>query len=242
MGVPASSEKADVVLVFGGDGTVHRHLGSLVRLGLPVLVVPAGSGNDFASSLGIRGVRDSVAAWDDFVEDSAVRAIDLGVIASLESAVEEPADTLQPQILLRFMRLGSRVGWPGDATGKSVASLASGTRRLRDESRSNDLYVCAFADRRLRPLRRMAQAGLLAAISLRFLAAFANTPMYGGGMKIAPRAKMDDGLLDVCIVGAVDPFKLFCMFPTVYAGRHLEHSGSVVIFRQPGACGDGPPA
>jgi diacylglycerol kinase (ATP) len=54
------------------------------------------------------------------------------------------------------------------------------------------------------------------------LAAFANTPVYGGGMKVAPRAKMDDGLLDVCIVGAVDRFKLFCMFPTVYAGRHLS--------------------
>ena len=54
------------------------------------------------------------------------------------------------------------------------------------------------------------------------LAAFANTPIYGGGMKIAPRAKMDDGLLDVCVVGGIDPFKLFCLFPTVYAGRHLE--------------------
>ena len=54
------------------------------------------------------------------------------------------------------------------------------------------------------------------------LAAFANTPMYGGGMKIAPRAKMDDGLLDVCVVGGVDPFKLFCLFPTIYSGRHLD--------------------
>jgi diacylglycerol kinase (ATP) len=54
------------------------------------------------------------------------------------------------------------------------------------------------------------------------LAAFANTPTYGGGMKIAPRAQMDDGLLDVCVIGGVDPFKLFCMFPTVYFGRHLN--------------------
>ncbi len=54
------------------------------------------------------------------------------------------------------------------------------------------------------------------------LAAFANTPTYGGGMKIAPRAQMDDGLLDVCMIGAVDPFKLACMFPTVYFGRHLN--------------------
>jgi len=41
-------------------------------------------------------------------------------------------------------------------------------------------------------------------------------------MKIAPQAKMDDGLLDVCIVGGVDPFKLFCMFPTIFSGRHLN--------------------
>ncbi len=36
------------------------------------------------------------------------------------------------------------------------------------------------------------------------------------------KRKMDDGLLDVCMVGGIDPFKLFCMFPTVYCGRHLK--------------------
>jgi diacylglycerol kinase (ATP) len=41
-------------------------------------------------------------------------------------------------------------------------------------------------------------------------------------MKVAPRAQMDDGLLDVCIVGGVDPFKLFCMLPSVYTGHHLN--------------------
>jgi diacylglycerol kinase family enzyme len=54
------------------------------------------------------------------------------------------------------------------------------------------------------------------------LAAFANTPIYGGGMKIAPQAKMDDGLLDVCIVGAVAPFRLLRLFPSVYSGHHLS--------------------
>ena len=53
------------------------------------------------------------------------------------------------------------------------------------------------------------------------LAAFANTAIYGGGMKIAPRAEIDDGLLDVCVIGGIDPFRLACMFPTVYFGRHL---------------------
>lgn len=54
------------------------------------------------------------------------------------------------------------------------------------------------------------------------LAAFANTAVYGGGMKIAPRAKLDDGLLDICVVAKVSRFKLLSMFPTVYSGNHLD--------------------
>src|SRR5271169_2740567 len=78
IGMPASSEDADVILLFGGDGTVHRHLGQLVELGLPVLVVPAGSGNDFARALGLRRGRDSLAAWRKFRAGAAkVRAVDL---------------------------------------------------------------------------------------------------------------------------------------------------------------------
>jgi diacylglycerol kinase (ATP) len=67
------------------------------------------------------------------------------------------------------------------------------------------------------------------------LAAFANTSTYGGGMKIAPRAQMDDGQLDVCVIGGIDPFKLVCMFPTVYFGRHLRVR-EVTYLRAPRFC------
>src|SRR5712664_2426321 len=80
-GVPATSTDADAVLIFGGDGTIHRHLPALVRLQLPVLVVPAGSGNDFARALNLRSVRDSLRVWRDFESgEIQARAIDLGVI------------------------------------------------------------------------------------------------------------------------------------------------------------------
>ena len=100
IGVPGQSSDADVILVFGGDGTVHRHLPQLVNLQCPVLVVPAGSGNDFARALNLHGVKDSLAAWRQFSSGSAsnVRAIDLGVITPLpatphdaENAGEAPA-------------------------------------------------------------------------------------------------------------------------------------------------------
>jgi hypothetical protein len=90
IGMPASSADADVVLLFGGDGTIHRHLSQLVKLGLPVLVVPAGSGNDFARALGLQSVRDSLAAWKKFCADADnVRAIDLGVITPWHQGIAD---------------------------------------------------------------------------------------------------------------------------------------------------------
>src|ERR1700731_3376109 len=80
-GLPAASGAADAILIFGGDGTIHRHLPALVRLQLPVLIVPAGSGNDFARALNLRSVRDSLRVWRDFESGKIqARAIDLGVI------------------------------------------------------------------------------------------------------------------------------------------------------------------
>jgi hypothetical protein len=64
--VPSATDQVDIILLFGGDGTIHRQLSQLVKLKLPVLIVPVGSGNDFAPALGIRGVRDSLAAWRRF--------------------------------------------------------------------------------------------------------------------------------------------------------------------------------
>src|SRR5438477_4407187 len=83
IGMPASPKQADAILIFGGDGTVHRHLEQLVKLQLPVLVVPRSSGNDFARAVHLKKVRDAVGAWRKFVSgENNARAIDLGVITS----------------------------------------------------------------------------------------------------------------------------------------------------------------
>lgn len=238
MGMPGSGDEADVILIFGGDGTVHRHLGQLVRIGLPVLVVPAGSGNDFARALGLRRVRDSVAAWRKFcggashvrpddVRAENVRTIDLGLITPLAGAGEAPAPHGS-----RYFCCVAGVGLDGEVSRRA--------NRLPRWLRGHGGYVVSlvptifsFAPVRVRILaaaeNSQSDNGGKERWTARsdrptILAAFANTPVYGGGMKIAPRAKMDDGLLDVCVVGAVDPFKLFCMFPTVYGGRHLSIS------------------
>jgi diacylglycerol kinase (ATP) len=241
VGLPATAREADAILIFGGDGTVHRHLRQLVKLQLPVLVVPRGSGNDFARALKLRGIRDTLAAWRKFSSGgSNVRTIDLGVITPLESTQGlKPNDGSFPGAA---EALPSTVaGNVKPETGNSTYFCCVGGVGLDGEiaRRANDLPRWlrghgGYALSSLPTLFRVAAIPMKITVSgskdppvarsskPTVLAAFANTPVYGGGMKIAPRAQPDDGLLDVCVIRDIDKFKLFCLFPTVYFGRHLS--------------------
>ena len=50
----------------------------------------------------------------------------------------------------------------------------------------------------------------------------ANASSYGGGMKIAPQARMDDGRMDIVAVRRMNRFKLLRCFPEVFSGAHLR--------------------
>ena len=227
MGMPAAKDGVDVVLLFGGDGTIHRHLEQLVRLGLPLLVVPVGSGNDVARSLGLRRVRDSLVAWRKFCGGASnVRAVDLGVISALENAdgASAPQNLAPPGP--RYFCCIAGVGLDGEVARRANL-LPRWLRRHGGYELSVVPAIFTFAALSMKILTLAADQARGTAWSMHndqptLLAAFANTPSYGGGMKIAPRAKMDDGLLDVCIVGRIDRFRLLRLAPTVYSGRHLN--------------------
>ena len=215
MGVPAGADGVDIILLFGGDGTIHRHLGALVKLASPVLVVPTGSGNDFACSLGLGRVRESVAAWEQFCRGAKnVRTIDLGSIRPLGGASEALSSST-------YFCCVAGVGLDGE-----VARRANQLPRwLRGHGGyALSMLPTIFSFRPL-PVKIFVPAQpsewTVRSDQSTMVAAFANTPFYGGGMKVAPRAKMDDGLLDMCIVAAVSPLRLLRLFPSVYAGQHL---------------------
>ena len=212
-GLPAASGDADAILIFGGDGTIHRHLPALVRLQLPVLIVPAGSGNDFARALNLRSVRDSLRVWRDFeLGKIQARAIDLGVIvpsAAVPSASPE--------------RTHYFCGVAGCGLDSAAARRAN---RMPRWLRRHGGYVLAFIPLLLKlpafsmRLVQVNGENRAEAQKLTLLAAFANTQFYGDGMRIAPEADFVDGKLDVCRISTMNPFELFCMFPTVYFGHH----------------------
>lgn len=83
-----SNDLPEAVIVFGGDGSVHRVIQALGGSDCPLLVVPMGSGNDFADSIGMRTVGTAIAAWHRYLEGGEnVRTIDLGVVTPLSERV-----------------------------------------------------------------------------------------------------------------------------------------------------------
>ena len=208
-GLPGSSAEADAILIFGGDGTIHRHLAALVRLQLPVLVVPTGSGNDFARALNLHSLADSLRVWRDFESGKVQpRTIDLGVIhpvgaddrkryfccvagCGLDSAVAKRANRMP-----RWVR-----GHGGYVLGLLPALFQFPAFALKLTQIRGDRHEVTE-----KPT---------------LLAAFANTQFYGDGMRVAPQADPADGKLDVCRINALNPVKLLFLFPSVYFGHHL---------------------
>jgi diacylglycerol kinase (ATP) len=232
MGMPALGDPVDVVLLFGGDGTIHRHLGALVKLGLPVLVVPAGSGNDFARALGLKRVRDSLSAWQRFCSGTgSVRTIDLGVISPSENAGGAPSTMAQGRSAPhdpspRYFCCVAGVGLDGEVS-RRANQLPRWLRGHGGYALTLIPAIFSFDAQRVKILTPGGASGNSEAWTIRSdepttVTVFANTPVYGGGMKVAPQAKMDDGLLDVCLLRGIGALKLFLMFPSVYVGRHLK--------------------
>lgn len=234
--MPADSTSADAILIFGGDGTVHRHLAQLVKLQIPVLVVPHGSGNDFARALKLRTIGDALSAWRQFAsfsqrgeaplqnaEETNVRSIDLGMISALASS-SAPVSADSPEPGARYFCCVGGVGLD--------AEVARRANQLPRALRSRGGYLLSLLPALFgfRPVTVKVQASrndLSDAFITHhegpaMVVAFANTPTYGGGILIAPHARLDDGQLEICVVQAMSKARLLRLFPSVYSGGHLN--------------------
>ena len=203
-----SSTDCSAVLIFGGDGTVHRHLAALHKLRTPVLVIPSGSGNDFAKAMGLRSVEIALQAWRRFcVERSNVREIDLAAIERCNGS------TMEKETLFCCV---AGIGMDAEANARA--------NRIPPWLKGRGGYLLS-ALRSLIAFRAVEMSVIAEGRELRrsaFFVAIGNAYRYGGGMKVTPRAAPDDGFLDVCFVGRMNKLKLFFWVPTVFFGGHLK--------------------
>jgi len=171
----AVSDHADVVVAWGGDGTVNEVASALVHTGVHLAIVPAGSGNGLANELGVP--RDPAASLDRALRAPA-RPMDVGEIAG--------------RVFLNVAGLGidARIAHRFNAR-------RGGSHGLRTYVRESIAEL-----RRFTPIEYEVTLGEERLHTRAFLVAIANSPQYGNGARVAPGARIDDGLLDLVIAEA----------------------------------------
>ena len=200
---------ADLTVILGGDGTIHRFLPQIMRAKAPVLVVPDGSGNDLARALNIGSVANSLELAKQYIHGQCTsKEIDIGVITDFAGR-ETP-----------FCCVG---GIGLDAIAAEFAN------RMPRWLRSHGGYLLSMAHAlfappalRLRISALGVEGGYVAEIKQdSCLFSFANTPTFGGGLPIAPQARVDDGQLDCVLVKAMSTLHLIQCVPSLLIGKVL---------------------
>ncbi|MFF4321466.1 diacylglycerol kinase [Streptomyces sp. NPDC001568] len=189
------------VIAVGGDGMVSLALQALAGTDVPLGVVAAGTGNDFARALDLP-VREPARAARQAAEalkEGRIRDVDLG---------------------------RARGGWFGTVLCSGFDSRVNdrGNRiRLPLGRFRYDLAIALeLAAFRPVPYRITLDDGPPIETEAA-LVAVGNGSSYGGGMRICADALPDDGLFDVIVVGDCDRRTLLRVFPQVYKGTHLDH-------------------
>lgn len=209
----AVADGVEALVVCGGDGLVHLGVQALATTGVPLGVVPSGTGNDVARYFDLP--RTDPAAAADRVLAGRTRTIDLArsgsryfvtvLAAGFDAIVNERANAMT---------------WPRGQMRYNLATLAE-LRVFQPLP-----YTLEVDGRRLRTDAMLVAVG--------------NGPSFGGGLRITEGALLDDGMLDVVIIKPLSKPALVRAYPKLFAGTHTRlpqyehHRARTVTVAAPG--------
>lgn len=193
----------DAVVVAGGDGTVHLALQELAHTAVPLGIVPCGTGNDFATTLGLREL-DAVGAAD-VVADARTRSVDLARVIRPDGSTSYFGSVLASGFDSRVNDRANAMRWPRGGSRYNLAILIE-FLTLRGLDYAVEIE---HAD----GTRESIERDLV-------MATVGNGRTYGGGIPICPDADPADGLLDVTLVRPAGRLRLLRLLPRVYRGTH----------------------
>jgi len=198
---------ASRIVVVGGDGSVNEAVNGVAAAapagGRPeVVVVPSGTGCDLARSVGASGLGPA-----EILERAEPRRVDL---VRVEAAGEEG----------RISRLAVNIASFG-ASGLIVELVNRSSKRLGGRLGFALATIEGLARWRSRRVRLAFGDGSAREVAVSSVAV-ANGRYFGGGMKIAPEALLDDGELDVVVVGSAGVATFARHGRKLYRGEHLD--------------------
>jgi diacylglycerol kinase (ATP) len=193
---------ADALVVVGGDGMVSLGVNIVADTTTPLGIVPNGTGNDAARGLGI--------PLDDM--DAA--------IASLVAALDREPRPID----VGRVRQGGLSTWFVGVLSAGFDSLVNERANRMSRPRGKSRYTIAMLRELItfKPLEYIVTADGNTTTTRAMLIAVANNQSIGGGMRIAPDALLDDGLLDLFIVTPMSKFAFVRVFPKVFSGTHTS--------------------
>jgi diacylglycerol kinase (ATP) len=190
-------------IAMGGDGTLQLLVREVIGRELQVGVIPAGGGNDFAAALGIQ---QNVPQAVEVIVAGKSRSVDV-VRARTESGHDElylgGGGLGLDAEAVRYAN-GKFLRWPG--RWRYVASAMAalhGFSGVEIEAEFPGSDVPRIEKRVL-------------------LAAALNTPTYGGGLRLAPNARLDDGLLEIVMVEMLGKREVLALLPRLLSSGELK--------------------
>ncbi len=193
----AAAEAGRDLVACGGDGLVTEVTGVAADTNRRLAIVPTGAGNDFARVLGY----DTKKPLDAFaaLEHGRDRVVDLGRVNG------------------RWYTCVTASGFDAEANrwANTVQRLSGTTLYIAAVLRTLAVY-------KPHPFRLTVDGEVHDHRA--WLVAVGNGPAYAGGMNITPDAQLDDGLLDVTVVGAMSKPEFLVNFPKVFKGTHTSHA------------------
>jgi YegS/Rv2252/BmrU family lipid kinase len=188
--------RGDVVVSVGGDGMLSSIAGEVSRLEGTLGIVPAGRGNDFARMLGLPP--DPLAQADVLLAGQR-RTIDLIAYGEriVAGSVYAGVDARAAEIVDRARFVPKFAQYPLAAV-RALATYTPARYHLTIDGAAHDFEAATVV--------------------------VANSGYYGNGMRIAPAAVLDDGLLDIIVIEAASKRALMRSLPTVYDGAHVDRA------------------
>lgn len=190
------------VYVIGGDGMVHLAVQELVNTDIPLALIPAGTGNDFARSLNLP-LDAPLQLLKTYLATSPTH-VDLGQVN----------DEIFADIL---------------STGfdSVVNERANRMRIIRGRMKYNIAILLELST--FTPKSYEFRVDSVSFTTKAMLIAVSNGISYGGGMKVTPNAELDDGLFDIMVLGPVSKFEFLKVFPKVFSGGHITHPAVKIL-------------
>ena len=206
LGQAARDAGDSLLVVIGGDGTVNEVANGVAGTDAELAVLPCGTGQDFGRTHGIP------SSFDE-----AVRVALGGVTRTIDLGLVELGNSSDGSTSRFFANVGSagmsgavarRANSMTKALGGRATFFYALTREFLAWQNTRVVVELADGDRREGSMHDVIVA---------------NGKWHGGGMKLAPDARQDDGAFDIVTIGDVNKLDFLTTAPKLYSGRYLSH-------------------